>query len=146
MSTTNRHILLSVLLLLTAGHATRAVAEVPTQRPSDEERGQTLWERHCWQCHGATNEGDGPATVDLIANVPSLVGALEVNEETARAILRGKGAMPGFEQSFDLQDARRVLSYQVSLIAGAKPPPTDADAAAKSERAPAPPPSDANGQ
>ena len=138
------HILLGALLLLTAGHAASAIAEVPTQRPSDEERGQTLWERHCWQCHGKTNEGDGPATADLIAPVPSLIGVLKVDEDTARAILRGQGAMPGFEQSFDLQDARRVLSYQVSLIAGAKAPPNDDTD--KEKATPEPTPSDANAQ
>lgn len=144
MLNTKPHIVVGALLLLTAGHVASAIAEVPTQRPSDEERGQTLWERHCWQCHGETNEGDGPATADLVVEVPSLIGALTVDEETARSILRGKGTMPGFEESFDLQDARRVLNYQVSLIAGAQPaPPKDAD---KKEPATAPQPSDADAQ
>ena len=130
------HILFGTLLLLTTSLTGNAEAEVPTKRPSDMERGQTLWERHCWQCHGATNAGDGPATTDLVAAVPPLIGELKVNEATARLILRGKGSMPGFEQSFDLQDARRVLMYQVSLTA-AGPKPAEDNPDATNEAAPA---------
>ena len=79
------------------------------------DRGQQLWERHCWQCHGATNQGDGPAAAALVHTVPNLTDQIVVTDELARLILRGKGAMPGYEQSFDVHDARRVLKYQAAL-------------------------------
>jgi mono/diheme cytochrome c family protein len=104
---------LSALLIYSAA----APAGQPTKRPTDLDRGQQLWERHCWQCHGATNQGDGPAAASLVHTVPNLVGQMVVSDELARTILRGKGPMPGYEQSFDFHDARRVLKYQATLSA-----------------------------
>lgn len=104
---------LSLGLLLT--HTPAAPAGQPSKRPSDMDRGQQLWERHCWQCHGATNQGDGPAAAALVHTVPNLIDQIVVTDELARLVLKGKGAMPGYEQSFDFHDARRVLKYQATL-------------------------------
>ena len=92
-----------------------APAGQPSKRPSDIDRGQQLWERHCWQCHGSTNQGDGPAAAALVHTVPNLIDQIVVTDELARRVLRGNGAMPGYEQSFDFHDARRVLKYQATL-------------------------------
>ncbi len=102
-------------------------AEKPVRRPSDEERGKELWVRHCLACHGAENRGDGPAAASLVTPAPDLVGKVVEDEETNRLVLKGKGAMPGFESSFDRFDAKRVLQYMKSLpkkpTDGTKPAP-----------------------
>lgn len=92
-----------------------AIAAQPTKRPSDEERGKTLYNRHCTQCHGPLAEGDGPATKALIKPVPNVKGSVRIDDLMVRILLRGQGAMPGFDGSFDKYDARRVLRYMSSL-------------------------------
>lgn len=90
-------------------------AAQPTTRPSDEERGEELYRRHCVQCHGVRNAGDGPATRALVATVPDLRGKLNQQEATLNLIMRGRGSMPGYEASFDKPDARRVVRYMMRL-------------------------------
>ena len=105
-------------------YTSTAPAGQPTKRPTDLDRGQELWDRHCWQCHGATNEGNGPATASLVHTVPNLVDRIVVSDELARLVLRGIGAMPGYEQSFDLHDEsiffqnfwRKMITIIISFI------------------------------
>jgi mono/diheme cytochrome c family protein len=82
-------------------------------RPTDEERGEELYNRHCIQCHGATAAGDGPAAAALVTAVPDLSKSLldKPNDSTIQIVLNGNGAMPSFQLSFDKHDARRVLKY-----------------------------------
>ncbi|MCB9677349.1 MAG: cytochrome c [Alphaproteobacteria bacterium] len=101
--------------LLIASAASVSWAAQPTTRPSDEQRGETLYRRHCVSCHGVRNGGQGPATTALVHLVPALQGKVEPNEVGIKAVLKGKGAMPGFEASFDRADAVRVLKYMKSL-------------------------------
>lgn len=117
-----------------------ALAEQPTKRPTDEERGKELWERHCTACHGPGNRGDGPATEALVVDVPDLRGKVRTDDATIKLLLRGRGAMPGYETSFDKNDARRVLKYMAKVHGiQAKPPPADpAPAAAPPPAAQAP--------
>jgi mono/diheme cytochrome c family protein len=88
-----------------------AVAGQPTKRPPDAEHGKELWMRHCNSCHGPTNHGDGPATAALVIPVPDLAGKVDVTKETIDVVMNGKGPMPGFEASFDREEAKRVLQY-----------------------------------
>ena len=104
---------MSPVLLLIAALAAQAAQ--PTKRPTDAERGKELWERHCTACHGPTNQGDGPATTALVAEVPDLRDAVKVDDATIRIVLRGQGPMPGYETSFDKADARRVLKYMAAV-------------------------------
>jgi len=101
--------------LLLALLATSAMAEQPTKRLSDAERGEELWARHCAACHGPTNRGDGPATEALVVDVPDLRGKVKVDDATLKLVLRGNGGMPGFETSFDKADARRVLKHMLAV-------------------------------
>ena len=55
------------------------------------------------------------AAAALVHTVPNLIDQIVVTDELARRVLRGNGAMPGYEQSFDFHDARRVLKYQATL-------------------------------
>jgi len=110
-------------MFLAAMLVSGAFAEQPTKRPSDEERGKELWERHCTACHGPANRGDGPATEALVVEVPDLRDQIKVNDAMMKLVLRGRGAMPGYETSFDKNDARRVLKYMATVHEKrAKPP------------------------
>jgi len=112
---------LYVVLALTSAAVVSASASAwagkSNRRLTDEERGALLYERHCIQCHGLTGGGDGPATEDLVHEVPDLRGELSKDNREAHAevVLVGKGAMPGFHTSFDRYDARRVLRYLEAL-------------------------------
>ncbi len=92
-----------------------AAAKQPTKRPTDEERGEELYRRHCVACHGVRNGGQGPATTALVHPVPALQGKVTTKNDHVHVVLKGKGAMPGFEASFDRPDAVRVLKYMRSL-------------------------------
>lgn len=100
-----------------------ALAEQPKTRPSDAERGEELYRKHCVQCHGVRNAGDGPVAAAMVAPVPDLQGQLEAKEPFITVILFGKGAMPGYEATFHKQDAVRVLKYQASLGPAKSLPP-----------------------
>jgi mono/diheme cytochrome c family protein len=120
--------LIALLLLLAAG----AWAGLPTKRPTDEERGKELYDRHCLACHGADARGQGPATEALVAKVPNLKGQVVADKPTVALVQNGKGSMPAFEASFDNDDTRRVLQWMARLPyeppAPTKPPkPADDD-------------------
>ncbi|MFK7926805.1 MAG: cytochrome c [Myxococcota bacterium] len=105
---------------------TPAFAASGNRRPSDAERGEELYDRHCMACHGADGRGQGPATPDLVQPVPSMEGVVtkaSVNGQVP-TVLTGKGLMPGFEASFDRYDARRVLRH-LAKVAGAPPTPPE---------------------
>jgi len=97
--------------LLVAGLAWAAKPAV--KKPTDEKRGQELYERHCIQCHGAQAAGDGPLSAALVSPVPNLRGKLPEKEfeRLGKVVLEGKSAMPGFSASFDVEDAKRVLKH-----------------------------------
>ncbi len=122
------------MTVLMALLVTSALAEQPGKRLSDAERGEELWERHCTACHGPANRGDGPATEALVVAVPNLQGQVKVDEETLKLVLKGRGAMPGYETSFDKADARRVLQYMSKVHEAKRKAPAPPKA-----KAPAPP-------
>ena len=143
----NRFTYASSLLLLTVGltWSQAASGEQPTKRPTDEERGKELYERHCDSCHGGWARGKGPATQALVRPVPNLEGKVEADDKTIMLVMRGKGAMPSYEQTFDRFDAKRVLQHMAKLKGPAPKAPADAptetDAPAEAE-APTEPPAD----
>ena len=92
-----------------------ASAGQPTKRPTDAQRGKELYDRHCVQCHGSSNLGDGPATTALVHEVPNLQGQTATDDAAVKIVVRGKNAMPGFETSFDSADATRVLRHMAGL-------------------------------
>ncbi|MCA9489007.1 MAG: cytochrome c [Myxococcales bacterium] len=121
-----------VALLLSCGVA---LAGQPTKRPTDEQRGKELYERHCLACHGARGAGDGPATEALVVPVPDLMGKVKADPATVDVVEIGRGTMPSFRPSFDAADARRVLMYMAKLDqtpdepAPAEEPPSEDDEA-----------------
>lgn len=92
-----------------------ALAEQPKYRPSDMERGEELYRRHCVQCHGIRNRGDGPVAAVLVQPVPNLEGKVKTEGPMVDIVLYGRGLMPGYEATFHKQDAVRVLKYQATL-------------------------------
>lgn len=97
-----------------------ALAAQPSKRPSDAERGEELYRRHCQACHGVSNDGTGPLSAALVHPVPALAGTLPAKGderfgELVRVILKGREAMPAYEATFDAADARRVLGFMAGL-------------------------------
>ena len=94
-----------------------STAGVPTRIKPDAEAGKDIWLKSCWQCHGKSARGDGPAAAALSTEVPSIKGL--VNSETMPdyiAVVReGRGAMPGYGDVLTKRDAKRVLIYVQSL-------------------------------
>lgn len=100
-----------------------AVAGQPTKRPTDQERGKELYDRHCVACHGVRGAGDGPATEALVVPVPDLVGKVKADQASIDVVEIGRGAMPSFQPSFDAADAKRVLMYMAKLQDQPETPP-----------------------
>lgn len=94
--------------------AASAVARRPNLRPTDLQRGEELYERHCVACHGSYGRGDGAASSSLVGGVPDLTGRVPDSadmEELVALVQGGRRAMPGYASSFDRYDSRRVLRY-----------------------------------
>lgn len=117
----------------------------PTKRGTDREVGQMLYERSCWQCHGLTGAGDGPAAEALVGGVPSLVGTIRsVDAEKIENIdpligvlQEGKGRMPAYSEDIDRADSRRLLFYVRDLLEGKVGPEAPAEDDAADADAPA---------
>lgn len=92
----------SALVVAAVGVGSYAAAtEWPSRYPPPAERGRELYARLCASCHGKGGAGDGPAAAALVAKVPDFsqgFGDRDV-DELVRAVLRGKGAMPSFENA-----------------------------------------------
>ena len=126
-----RHVLLAATVLAVGlVAALEGRADTPNRRPTDEERGEELYARHCVHCHGERAAGDGPATRALVHPVPDLRGRVSVDDASVEIVARGRGAMPSFEESFDRADARRVLQHMLSLSTRADAPADAGDAPA----------------
>jgi mono/diheme cytochrome c family protein len=118
-----------VLLLLLLPIAQAADSQ---KRPTDDQRGKELYERHCVSCHGAKNRGDGPATSALVVKVPDLAGKIKADPDTIKLVQLGRGPMPAFEASFDADDTKRLLGWMAKVhsapaAAAAAPAPAEPD-------------------
>lgn len=118
-----RRLLIPLALTLTLAGA--VLAGMPTKRPEDHVRGRTVFMQSCWQCHGASNNGQGPAAEALVGGVPDLRGKMSEDRFDALIpiILEGKGKMPAYAEELDKHDARRVLVYLHRLDTGEETPP-----------------------
>jgi mono/diheme cytochrome c family protein len=134
---------IAVFIAFVLAAATNAAATPPSKRKSDEERGQELYERSCWMCHGRSGAGDGPASASLEGGIPSLEERIDVDKlaPSVKLVQEGRGRMPGFADSIDERDTRRVLKYARSLTLGgpAMPLPPDAQPASDADGQDAPP-------
>ena len=118
-----------------------ALAGQPSKRPSDTEKGKSLYERSCAMCHGPLALGDGPAAASLPSGVPSLAGSLDPEgwDALLDVVMSGRGPMPAYAEAMDRRDARRILTYLADLE---RNPPSDdpEDAAEDTPDAPSPNP------
>ncbi|MEQ1564827.1 MAG: cytochrome c [Myxococcota bacterium] len=112
---------LLVLLLVPVANA-----DDSKKRPTDEQRGKELYDRHCVACHGAEAKGDGPATASLVFPVPDLAGQVKTDKAAVDLVVYGRGPMPAYEASFDAEDARRVLKYMATAHQAEPTPPPQA--------------------
>ncbi|MBA2321678.1 MAG: cytochrome c [Deltaproteobacteria bacterium] len=122
-----------VLALVLAGFASAAQ---PARRPSDADRGRDLYQRHCLACHGAGARGDGPASAALVVKPGDLQGKVTVDPETIAIVTKGRGAMPAFDQTFNTEDAKRVLNHMKGLTDTPATPVEEPAAAPVPEEAP----------
>lgn len=104
-----------IVVMSTASAAPSSSKKKKNARPTDAERGNELYERHCVQCHGAKADGKGPMASALVSEMPNLRGVItkETLDKYVAVVQRGKNAMPGFELSFDQHDTRRVLREMI---------------------------------
>jgi mono/diheme cytochrome c family protein len=121
-SSLSRRVLLPAALVLTVAGA--VLAGMPTKRPEDHVRGRTVFMQSCWQCHGASNNGQGPAADALVGGVPDLRGKMSEDRFDALIpiILEGKGKMPAYAEEMDKHDAKRVLVFLHRLDTGEETP------------------------
>ncbi|MBM4393050.1 MAG: cytochrome c [Deltaproteobacteria bacterium] len=98
---------------------------VPTKRKPDREAGRDTYLKSCWQCHGETGTGDGPAAAAMVGGVPTLVPLLEKgvpgDQEMDRLVdlvLDGKGRMPAYREDYDKHQIRRVFLYLTDAVKG----------------------------
>ncbi len=109
--------LLSVLTTLWFGlWVSPAFAGVPTRMPKDTVKGRTLFEDHCWQCHGPEGRGDGPLATAFADAALDLRGRPELVWPDLVAIIQGgRGDMPAFAEVMDDHDSRRILVWLAAL-------------------------------
>lgn len=118
--------LLAVALSVSAASAKPdGTSKMPTKRPADYEVGKRLWAQSCWQCHGESGKGDGPAATVLVGGVPSLVGKVRGDDldGLVKLVQTGRGAMPAYGEDIDEHDTRRILQYLKAKMEGREPPP-----------------------
>ena len=92
---------------------------VATKRPPDPEVAQTLWSQSCSACHGMKGLGDGPLATPLggVATLDGRIG-LESMDAATGIVRNGKGKMPGFSETIDAGDTRRILEWIRDVAAG----------------------------
>lgn len=98
---------------------------VPTKRKPDREAGRDTYLQSCWQCHGETGKGDGPAAAAMVGGVPTLGPLFEKGvpgdkemDRLVDLVLDGKGRMPAYRESYDKHQVRRVLLYVTDAVRG----------------------------
>lgn len=125
-----------LLLLLVApsvAAAPKSPSAMPTKRPPDAEVGARLWKQSCWQCHGTTGAGDGPAASAMVGGVPTLAGKIrgEDFDDLVKIVQDGRGRMPAYKEDIDKHDSRRILVYLRDVLEGK----VDPEAKAKKSKA-----------
>jgi mono/diheme cytochrome c family protein len=139
--------LASALVILGSFAAGAALAsDWPSSYARPAERGADLYAKYCQTCHGERAAGDGPTARALVNGVPDFSrGFGEVDRDAlVRSIVRGKGAMPAFEQALkqqkswsgDVKEFAKAVLDHMDRLGRSAPPPRDE---------PSPPPDDEEG-
>jgi mono/diheme cytochrome c family protein len=99
--------------------------------PPELELGQTIYERHCADCHGPEGRGDGKQAISLSPRPGNLISAqtsAKSDQDLLRIIANGRPrtAMTGWSERLSDEEQRAVLAYIRSLVRftrSATPPP-----------------------
>lgn len=111
-----RYLALFGALALVAVQGGAVAKEWVSQRKSPQERGKLFYEQSCMSCHGEKGAGDGPATAALVAEVPNLSEIPKKKiEGYVGVVLRGKGAMPAYEQTYTREEATDIINHMAGL-------------------------------
>jgi mono/diheme cytochrome c family protein len=108
--------------------ARAAAAPIANLEP---DRGRTIYERHCADCHGPEGRGDGRQAITLSPRPGNLISAqtsAKSDQELLRIIAKGKPrtAMAAWEARLSSEDQAAVLAYIRSMVRftrSATPPP-----------------------
>jgi mono/diheme cytochrome c family protein len=87
----------------------------------DLDRGRTIYERHCADCHGAEGRGDGRQAITLSPRPGNLISAqtsAKSDQELLKIIAKGKPrtAMAGWEERLSPEEQAAVLAYIRSMV------------------------------
>jgi len=97
-------------------------------QPSDTlDRGHTIYQEHCLECHGESGKGDGPKAPFLSPRPGNLVSAAtsaKTDKELLRTIAQGKPrtAMPAWQDRLAAEDQEAALQYIRSLVRFSRSP------------------------
>jgi mono/diheme cytochrome c family protein len=84
----------------------------------DSQKGKSLYERHCFTCHGPGGKGDGPIGPVLVPPAANLTLLGKQSDKTILDTLR-KGrpgtAMPAWEHDLNPQELNHLLSFLRTL-------------------------------
>ena len=106
------------------GHAQQEEWVVPQEETlvenplsGDEEawmKGQKLFKKICWTCHGISGEGDGPASLNLNPKPKNLTDP-ELQKQTDGALFwkmsNGRGAMAPYKMSLTETQRWQLVNY-----------------------------------
>lgn len=76
-------------------------------------RGETLYQKHCASCHGATGQGDGTAGLALDPGPANLkdMAPHHSDGDLAWKIAKGRGAMPSWKKTLKTRQIWDVVNY-----------------------------------
>lgn len=104
-------------LYISSTYISISMADVPAKLPPPKERGEKLYKDLCWQCHGATGQGDGPLVKSLLGSVPIISGkSTQKEKDRIDIIQKGRGIMPAYEQLIDRHDSQRILQWLLDPV------------------------------
>lgn len=117
------------VLLLVLGSATGLML---TAHADDLQRGQSLYQERCADCHGPEGKGDGAKAPfsPQAGNLVSAATSAKSDKELLKIIANGKPhtAMPSWDGTLSAEDQEAVLRYIRSLVRFSRPqtpsPPT----------------------
>jgi mono/diheme cytochrome c family protein len=89
--------------------------------PIDLTQGQTIYERHCADCHGPEGRGDGQQATSLSPRPGNLISAqtsAKSDQDLLKIIANGRPrtAMTGWNERLSREEQEAVLAYIRSLI------------------------------
>ena len=113
-----KHLPILTVIALVASIST-ALATPPAESPL--ERGRSIYEQRCLECHGAEGRGDGvkaPFLSPRPGNLVSAATSAKSDKDLLKIIANGRArtAMPAWKDQLSDDEQREVLRYIRSLV------------------------------